>query len=151
MFYENYALITNCVAGQYCFHFKFVFLKDVDIGLMLYTISMERSVLLENLSPMIFTPTVMAYRKPEVTEDYGMPLGPLDSALAAGVAGTLVLVSVLVWVLEMSSWVVSVKTEDTAYCSSHLNWWTRLLLLDTVVQITGGAILAERKESRFEK
>ena len=74
-----------------------------------------------------------------------MPLGPLDSALAAGVAGTLVLVSVLVWVLEMPSWAVSVKTEDTAYP----RWWTRLLLLDTVVQITGGAILAERKKVMF--
>ena len=80
-----------------------------------------------------------------MTEDYGMPLGPLDSALAAGVAGTLVLVSVLVWVLEMSSWAVSVKTEDTTCCSSYPKWWTRLLLLDTVFQITGGAILAERK------
>ena len=133
----------------YLSHSKFVLLKDVDIGLMLYTVSLERSVLLENLSPMIFSPTVMAYRKPEVTEDYGMPLGPLDSELAAGVAGTLVLVSVLVWFLEMSSWAVSVKTEDTAYCSSYPRWWTRLLLLDTVVQITGGAILAERKEVMF--
>ena len=74
-----------------------------------------------------------------------MPLGPLDSMVAAVVAGTLVLVSVLVWVLEMSSWAVSVKTEDTACCSPHPTWWTRLLLLDTVFQITGGAILAERK------
>ena len=78
-----------------------------------------------------------------------MPLGPLDSALAAGVAGTLVLVSVLVWVLEMSSWAASVKTEDTTCCSSHTKWWTRLLLLDKVVQITGATILAERESLYF--
>ena len=117
----------------------------MDIGLSSYTSSWIRAPLLETISPLIFAPTVMAYRKPEVTEDYGMPLGPLDSALAAGVAGTLVLVSVLVWVLEMSSWAVPVKTEDTAYCSSYHRWWARLLLLDTVFQITGGAILAERE------
>ena len=119
--------------------------KDVDIGLSSYGPSSVRAPLLETLSPIDFSPTVMAYRKPEGTQDYGMPLGPLDSEVAAVVAGTLVLVSVLVWVLEMWSWAVSVKTEDSASCSPHPTWWTRLLLLDTVFQITGGAILAERK------
>ena len=127
------------------------FSKDVDIGLAGYTQSWDRAPLLEPISPLIFTPTALAYRKPEVTEDYGMPLGPLDSALAAGVVGTLVLVSVLVWILEMSFWAVSVETEDNACCSSHLKWRTRLLLLDTVFQITGGAILAERKVSTFNE
>ena len=127
------------ICRSYCFS------KEVDIGLSSYTPSWQRAPLLETMSPLIFHPIVMAYRKPEVTEDYGMPLGPLDSALAAGVVGTLVLVSVLVWILEMSFWAVSVETEDNACCSSHLKWRTRLLLLDTVFQITGGAILAERK------
>ena len=86
-----------------------------------------------------------------MTEDYGMPLGPLDSVLASGVAGTLVLVSVLVWVLEISSLAVSVKTADTAYSSFHPTWWARLLLLDRVFQMTGSAILAERKMPTLDK
>ena len=144
----------NCFITQTCSDFDYVIcflpitLQEVDIGLANYDITWERSQLLESTWPVVYSTVAMVYRKPEVTDSFRMPLGPLSSTVALSVAAAMVVVSLLLWALEMVFWASSPGGLDRSgggSCSTRPKCSTMLLMLDKVFQLTGAAILAERK------
>ncbi|KAK7471509.1 hypothetical protein BaRGS_00035848, partial [Batillaria attramentaria] len=123
--------------------------RNVDLGLVPTDVIPQRAQMMEFSVPVLYTPIVMVYRKPEVVPHLQTLRGPLSMTVLWTVGGALVIVSSLIFVMEVAT---GTRDQQRAQITNDLSashpskLWNWLSTLDMAVQVTGAAVLCEPSE-----